>query len=44
MMMISEEFLVKNLSPQKSDTENIFHQIAFKFESKLMVQDIIEEE
>jgi len=28
MMMISEEFLVKNLSPQKSDIENIFHQIA----------------
>ena len=44
MMMISEEFLVQNLSLQESDIDKYFSPSCVKLESKLMVQDLIEEE
>ena len=44
MMMISEEFLVQNLSLQESDIDEYISPSCVKLESKLMVQDILEEE
>jgi hypothetical protein len=42
MMMISEEFLVQNLSLQKSDVDKYISPSCVKLESKLMAQNKIE--
>ena len=44
MMMISEDILAQNLSLQKSDIDKYISPSCIKLKSKLMVQNLIEEE